>query len=108
MAERVAAGTWVELHRVVLEPGERAPRLPEDTQRVPLEMKVKGFLARVAEVGEPAEVVTAAGRRLRGTLARVSPPYTHGFGPPVPELLTVGEELRALLRGVKASAGDDP
>jgi hypothetical protein len=108
MAERVAAGTWVELHRIVLEPGERAPRLPEDTQRVPLEMKVKGFLARAARVGEPAEIVTAAGRRLRGTLAQVSPAYTHAFGPPVPELLTVGEELRALLRRGKVSAGGSP
>ena len=47
-------------------------------------MKVKGFLARAANVGESAEIITAAGRRLGGTLARVSPPYAHGFGPPVP------------------------
>jgi hypothetical protein len=108
MTEPVAAGTWVELHRIVLEAGERSPRLPEETQRVPLEMKVKGFLARAAKVGESAEIITAAGRRLGGTLARVSPPYAHSFGPPVPALLTVGEELRALLRGGKASARGDP
>jgi hypothetical protein len=96
--ERVAQGTWVELHRVLLPPGERAPQLPEETQRVPLELRVKGFLVADATLGESAEVVTAAGRRLRGTLARALPRYEHGFGSPVPELLAVGAELRARLR----------
>ena len=99
MAERIAKGSWVELHRVLLAPGERAPQVPEETQRVPLELRVKGFLAEDAAPGEPAEVVTGAGRRLRGTLDRVLPSYDHGFGPPVPELLAVGAELRAILRG---------
>lgn len=103
MAERVPKGTWVELHRIVLEPGERAEQVPEETQRVPLEMKVKGFLAEDAAPGEEAEIVTAAGRRLRGTLREVNPAYTHTFGPPVPELQGVGEELRALLRARKSS-----
>ncbi len=98
MGERVVKGTWVELHGIVLAPGERAPQVPEETQCVPLEWKVKGFLVRDAELGEEAEVVTPAGRRLRGTLAQVNPAYVHGFGPPVPELLAVGGELRALLR----------
>ena len=96
---RVARGTWVELHRVVLAPGERAPQVPEETQRVPLELRVKGFLTSDATPGEEAEIETAAGRRLRGTLDRVLPAYEHGFGPPVPELLAVGAELRAILRG---------
>jgi hypothetical protein len=94
----VARGTWVELHRVLLPPGERAPQVPEETQRVPLELRVKGFLVAAARPGEAAEVVTPAGRRLRGTLDGVLPAYEHGFGPPVPELLSVGAELRARLR----------
>jgi len=98
VAERVITGTWVELSGVVLNAGERAPQVPDETQRVPLEMRVKGTLTRNAIVGEEAEVVTAAGRTLRGTLERVEPPYTHSFGPPVPELLAVGRELRAWLR----------
>ena len=56
-------------------------------------------LVHEAAPGEPAELVTAAGRRLEGTLDRVLPAYEHGFGQPVPELLAVGEELRARLRG---------
>jgi hypothetical protein len=99
---RVARGTWVELQRVVLPAGERAPQVPEETQRVPLELRVKGFLVDEAALGESAEVATAAGRRLRGTLDRVLPCYEHGFGSPVPELLAVGAELRAILRGARS------
>jgi hypothetical protein len=95
----VPRGSWVELHRIVLAPGERAPHLPDETRRVPLELRVKGFLTHDAAPGEQAEVVTAAGRRLQGTLDRALPSYDHGFGPPVPELLEVGAELRAILRG---------
>ena len=97
MAEPIPEGSWVELHRVLLVPGERAAQVPEETQRVPLEMKVRGFLTAAAARGEEAEIVTRAGRRLRGTLAAAEPAYTHGFGPPVPELRAVGEELRARL-----------
>jgi len=98
VAERVTKGTWVELHAIVLAAGERAPQVPEETQRVPLERTVKGFLTQDAAPGEEAEVVTAAGRRLRGTLRQANPAYTHGFGPPVPELLAVGSELRERMR----------
>jgi hypothetical protein len=97
MADDVLEGTWVEIHAIVLPAGQRAPQVPEDTQGVPLEMRVKGFLAQTAVLGAEVEIVTVAGRRLRGTLAVVDPPYTHSFGPPIAELLTVGREVRALL-----------
>ena len=98
MAERAAQGAWVEIHRCVLQAGERAPQVPEDTRGVPLEMRVKGFLVAPAAPGEAAEIVTPAGRRLRGTLTQVNPAYTHGFGPPIAELSTIGGEVRAMLR----------
>lgn len=98
MTEPVAQGTWVEIHAIVLEPHERAPQVPDDTRKVPLEMRAKGFLAAPAQLGEVAEVITAAGRCLRGTLAQVNPPYTHGFGAPLAELTTIGTEVRALLK----------
>ncbi|WP_031434470.1 2-amino-4-oxopentanoate thiolase subunit OrtA [Methylomarinum vadi] len=97
MSERIEAGVWVEIHDIVLEAGERAPQVPEDTARIPLEMRVKGFLSEPAELGGEAEIVTAAGRRLRGKLVDVNPAYRHGFGPPIPELSTIGRELRTLL-----------
>jgi hypothetical protein len=99
MAERVPAGTWVELHAVVLAAGERAPQVPEETQRVPLESRVRGWLVAPSALGDHAEVRTAAGRRVTGHLVEVAPGYSHSFGPPVPELWAVGAELRALLAG---------
>lgn len=98
MVERVVQGVWVEIHHCVLQAGERAPQVPEDTQRVPLEMRVKGFLVAPAAPGEAAEIVTPAGRRLQGTLTEVNPAYTHGFGAPLAELSTIGGEVRAMLR----------
>lgn len=100
MAERIARGTWVELERVILAAGERAPQVPEETQGVPLEMRVKGVLVSDAALGEAAEIVTPAGRRLHGTLREAQPAYTHGFGPPVAELRAAGAELRARLAGL--------
>lgn len=97
MIDTIAEGAWVEIHRIVLAPDQRAPRVPADTREVPLEMRVKGFLAADAAPGSEAEIVTLTGRRLRGTLTEVSPAYTHGFGDPIPELLTIGSEARAIL-----------
>ena len=98
MDKIVAAGTWVEIYSVVLAPGRRAAQIPDDTQQVPLEMRVKGYLVAPAHVGEEVEVVTPAGRRLRGTLVSINPAYSHGFGAPIPELTAIASEVRALLR----------
>lgn len=98
MAKLIEKGTWVEIHGVVLPSGERAPQVPTDTQSVPLEMRVKGFLVASATLGDEAEIMTPAGRRLCGTLTESNPAYTHGFGPPIPELGVIGGEVRAMLR----------
>lgn len=98
MGERVPAGTWVEIGRVVLQPGERAPQVPEDTARVPLELRVRGFLTEPAVLGGNTEIVTLADRRHKGLLLAVNPPYDHTFGVPIPELAFIGAEVRALLR----------
>lgn len=103
MAESVAKGTWVEIHRIMLAAGKRAPHVPEDTSQVPLEIRVKGFLTLSATVGREAEIVTSAGRHLRGTLAEVNPAYSHSFGPPIPALLPIGGEVRAILRNRRES-----
>lgn len=98
MTDPIPAGTWVEIHRVLLAPEDRAPQIPQDTRRVPLEMRVKGFLRAPARVGEQARIETRTGRPLQGTLVAVNPPYAHGFGPPVPELTVIGGEVREILR----------
>jgi len=97
MAETVRKGQWVEIYRVVLSPGERAPQVPDDTKKVPLEMRVKGFLEKDAVIGDEVTVTTAAGRSVSGTLAAVNPAYTHGFGEPIPELIGIGREVRGII-----------
>lgn len=95
---RAAKGTWVEIHNKVLPAGERAPQVPQDTQKVPLVMRTKGFLLEAANVGDEVEIETCAGRRLTGTLVIINPSYTHTFGPPINELTTIGSEVRTILR----------
>jgi len=68
MTEQVTKSTWVEVHNIVLEKSMRAPQVPDDTRQVPLEMKVKGFLAHDAIIGQEAEIITPVGRRIKGTL----------------------------------------
>lgn len=89
----VAAGTWVELERIVLEIGERAPGLPADTAEVPMVMRVSGFLLEPAEIGAPARVRTLIGREQAGRLRAVNPSYSHSFGDTVAELLTIGTQV---------------
>jgi len=95
---RAEKGTWVEIHSMVLPAGERAPQVPKDTQKVPLVMRVKGFLLEAANVGDVVEVETRAGRHLIGTLVVINPAYTHTFGPPIDELSTIGREVRTILK----------
>jgi len=96
--EKVSAGSWVEIHKIILEADERAPQVPEDTKEVPLELRVKGFLVEDAEVGEEAEIETFTGRRHKGTLKDADPSYDHKFGKPIKELLQVGPQIRGILR----------
>jgi hypothetical protein len=107
MSERAQKHCWVEIHTILLEPGKRAPQVPEDTQRVPLEMRVKGYLTAGATLGEDAEILTTTGRRLRGTLVAINPGYSHGFGAPIAELQSVGSEMRQRLSGQQTGGDTD-
>ena len=99
MGDIVKKGQWVEIYRVVLSAGQRAPQVPDDTKKVPLEMRVKGFLEKDARIGDEAVVTTAAGRHVSGRLDAVNPAYTHGFGEPISELIGIGREVRRIVAG---------
>lgn len=91
-------GDWVRIHNIVLEVGERASNLPEDTKNVPLEMWDKGFLLdNEANIGDKVKVETYIGRNVEGTLIEVNPFWEHDFGKAVPELLYIGRQARELL-----------
>lgn len=97
MTQHIPKDTWVEIYTIILQKGERAPQVPEDTQQVPLEMKIKGFLLHDAKIGEQVDIVTTIGRNFTGTLIEINPEYTHNFGHPIPELMHIGRELRDIL-----------
>ncbi len=103
MNDKAEIGDWVEIGDTVLEPGQRAPQVPDDTRRVPLQYRVRGFATEPGECGAPISIRTRAGRELRGTLLAVRPAYEHGFGVPADELLGIGEELRSILCTAGAS-----
>jgi len=95
----VKKGEWVRIHRIILEPSERAPQVPEDTKKVPLEMWVKGYLDRDAEIGEEVSVTTVTGRKETGKLTEVNPYYDHDFGRFIPELLAIDRQVREMVFG---------
>ena len=99
MQVKAHKGDWVQIYLVILEAGSRAPQVPEDTAKVPMEMKVKGSLVEdSAAIGDTVMVETSVGRNITGKLVAIEPPYDVGFGPPPVELRSVGAELRRLLK----------
>lgn len=91
---------WVQIYRVILPVGERAPQVPKETAMVPLEMWVKGFLVEAqADIGTDVTIRSLAGRLLQGKLVAIQPCYEVNYGCPQSELLTIGVELKTLLEG---------
>jgi len=96
--ELAKKGDWVRIYNIVLQPEERAPQVPEDTKKVPLELWDKGFLLNAeAKIGDEVEVETYIGRKIKGKLLEINPFYDHDFGKCVPELLYIGRQLRGIL-----------
>lgn len=100
MPERAHKGEWLEIKNLVLPVGERASQVPEDTKKVPLVLKVKGFLVQpdVAIIGDEVLIETRTGRCVQGFVCNINPPYSHSFGAPIAELLSIGREVRAILQ----------
>ena len=95
----IKKGSWVQIESVLLEPGERAPNLPEETKKVPLKIWAKGYLIEDAEIAQTVTIKTIIGRKMEGKLIAKNPRYKHDFGRPIPELLSVGEEFREIIKG---------
>ena len=107
MKEIVKKGSWVEIYNIVLEPGERAQNIPDDTKGVSLEMRVKGFLLSDAKIGDEVEITTPVKRVIRGKLSALNPGYDHGFGPPITELVNIGMEVKEILKESRSKRGDN-
>jgi len=87
---KVLAGTWVEMEKVLLTPDQRAPQVPDDTRATPYLMKVAGFLIADALLDSEVIIRTLSGREVSGMLKVVRPHYSHSFGETIEELLTIG------------------
>lgn len=90
-------GQWVKIHSIVFTSDERAPQVPDDTKKVPLEMWVKGYILEDGELGDLVEVKTMTGRIVKGNLLEINPTYKHSYGDHIPELLEIGTQLREIL-----------
>ena len=91
-------GDLVQIHKIILKPGDRAPNLPADTCVVPYEGWIKGFLMdEDASLGDEVRVETFIGRKCVGILHAVNPVYDHNFGAPQQELLSIGKEAKQQL-----------
>lgn len=95
----VKKGEWVRIYKVILQPSERAPQVPDDTKKVPLELWVKGYLQEDAEIGDEVEIETVTGRKETGKLLEVNSFYKHDFGNFIPELLAIDKQVRGIVFG---------
>ena len=87
----IKKGTYVQIRATILESGERASGIPEDTAGTPLLMWVKGRLLTDATLGCQAEIETATGRIERGILEEVEPIIALDYGQFVPEIKEIAE-----------------
>jgi 2-amino-4-ketopentanoate thiolase alpha subunit len=87
-------GDWVQIYNVLLEPAERAVQIPEDTKKVPFEMRVNGFAQNDAQIGSIVRVKTLSGRIVEGKLIRIFPNYELSYGKHVPEVSQISGRLR--------------
>ena len=92
-------GDWVLVYNVVLNPEDRAPQVPEDTKKVPLETWVKGFLNEEASLNDEVTITTITGRTVQGKLVDINPYYKHDYGKCIPEILKIGLQLKEITFG---------
>lgn len=91
--------SYVEIMQIVLEVGERAENIPEETKITPLNLWAKGFLLEDCELNKSCKIQTISGRVLEGILCEVNPAYEHGFGAFVSELMYIGPQAKKILWG---------
>ncbi len=96
---KINKGDWVQVYNVLLKPEERAPQVPEDTKKVPFEMRVNGYAQKNAEIGETISIKTLSGRIVEGRLVRRFPSYELSFGNHVQEVSQISQGLKTFLFG---------
>lgn len=95
----IKKNTWVQIHKVILSPNERAVNLPDDSKLVPLEMWVKGFLQEPTILGEKGVIKTLSGRIEEGIVVAINPSFMHNYGDFVPEIIKISQFVKKELYG---------
>jgi len=95
----LSKGSYVEIQKMILSSEERATSIPEETKNTSLMLWAKGFLEEASEIGNIGKIVTVNGRHVEGIITELNPSYTHDFGEFVPEILYIGSQAKAILRG---------
>lgn len=95
----IRKGDFVQIENVVMKAGERAPQVPEDTQKCDLKMWVKGLAMSDCEMGDVIDVKTVTGRIASGKVVELNPRYIHDYGEFQPELLAIELQLKDILFG---------
>jgi hypothetical protein len=62
-------------------------------------MWAKGRLQRDSQIGDEVTVITRTGRLESGVLEEANPQYILNYGDFIEELLTIGDDARAILFG---------
>lgn len=95
----ITKGTWVRVHKILVNPEDRSPNLPEDTKKVPVELWTKGYLQKDSEIGEEVQIKTITNRIEKGELIEANPSYSHNYGSHIPEIMEIGIQLKKILFG---------
>ncbi len=96
----VEKNRYVEIRRTLLEAGKRNKNIPEETKKVPLEMRMRGTLLEDGNLLEHVRIETETGRMEEGILVSVDPRYDHDFGGHVEELRIVRQRIRKDMRDI--------
>ena len=101
MGHDVKKGDWVQIRQVILEPGQRAPQVPEDTSKVPLISLIKGFVTEDASMGDTVTIETVIDRKITGELVERNSSYDHSFGHPPAGFTGIGVTLRRIFNDAR-------
>jgi hypothetical protein len=82
----VKKGTYVSIRQTILECGQRAAGIPEDTAKTPLLAWISGHLIQDAMLEAQASITTKTGRVEHGILEEIEPFTNVDYGGYVKEL----------------------
>lgn len=94
----IKKGMWIEVEETVLLPDDRAENIPDETKHTPLKCWIRGNCLSNCELNDEVEVVTNAGRIVKGKVVDVEPGYYHSFGKYIGEIGNIGRQAKDIIK----------